>query len=56
MIKNTIKPNVFKLVIKNIFISSSPFDLSIINLKIFFNLKKEWYTFDRKNGLSTFEV
>jgi len=45
-----IKPNVFKLVIKNIFISSSPFDLLIINLKNFFNFKKEWYTFDRKEG------
>jgi hypothetical protein len=45
-----IKPNVFKLVIKNIFISSSPFDLLIINLKNFLNFNKEWYTFDRKEG------
>lgn len=47
-IKNMIKPNVFKLVIKIIFINSSPFILLIINLKIFFNFQKEWHAFDKK--------
>ncbi len=36
-VKNTFEPNEFKLVIKIIFIGSSPFALLIINVKIFFN-------------------
>jgi len=57
-----IKPNMFKLVIEIIFISSSPFVLLIINFNFFFNFKKEWHTFDKEEGcffkkkLSTFEV
>jgi hypothetical protein len=41
------------LVIKIIFISSSPFALLIINGKILSNFQKEWYTFGRKKN--TFE-
>jgi hypothetical protein len=39
-----IKPNMFKLVIEIIFISSSPFVLLIINFQ------KEWHTFDKEEG------
>ncbi len=52
----------FKWVIKIIFISSSPFALLIINVKILSNFQKDWCTFGRKNdvwkkqGLSIFEV
>ncbi len=47
-VKNTFDSNVFKWVIKFIFINSSPFDLLIINFKIMFNFQKEWCTFARK--------
>jgi hypothetical protein len=39
---------VFKWVIKIIFISSNPFALLIINVKILFNFQKEWCTSWRK--------
>ncbi len=62
-VKNTFEPNVFKWVIKIIFINSSPFVLLIINVKIFSNFQNEWCTFGRKkkmseknNILSTLEV
>jgi hypothetical protein len=35
---------------KKNFISSSPFALLIINVKILFNFYKEWCTFDKKKG------
>jgi hypothetical protein len=41
-------PNVLKWVIKTILISSSPFALLIINVKILSNFQKEWCTFGRK--------
>jgi hypothetical protein len=47
-VKNTFEPNVFKWVIKTIFINWSPFALLIINLKILSNFQKEWCTFGRK--------
>jgi hypothetical protein len=51
-VKNTFEPNVFEWSIKIIFISSSPFALLIINVKILSNFQKEWCTFGRKK---TFE-
>ncbi len=48
--KSTFEPNVFKLNIKNKFITSNPFSLLIINVKILFNFQNEWCTFDRKKG------
>jgi hypothetical protein len=39
---------VFKLVMKTIFINSSPFALLITNVKILSNFQKEWCTFGRK--------
>ncbi len=47
-VKNTFEPNVFKLVMKTIFINSSPFALLITNVKILSNFQKEWCTFGRK--------
>jgi hypothetical protein len=52
-VKNILKPNVLKWVIKIIFINSSPLALLIINVKIVFNFTKEWCTFSRKRR--TFE-
>jgi len=49
-VESTFEPNVIKWVIKTIFISSSPFALIIINVKILSNFKKEWCTFGRKKG------
>jgi len=59
-VKNTFEPNVFKWVIKIIFISSSHFALLIINVKILFNFQKKGSTFGRKKdvwkcSLSMFE-
>jgi len=48
--KNTFEPNVLKLNIKTIFITSNPFSLLIINVKILFNFQNEWCTFYRKKG------
>jgi len=45
------EPNVFKLVIKNNFISSNVFALLIINVKILSNFHKEWCTFGRKKKI-----
>jgi len=47
--KNIFEPNVFKWVMKKKFISSSPFALLIINVKILSNFQKEWCTFGKKN-------
>jgi hypothetical protein len=47
-VKNTFEPNVFKLGIKTIFSSSSPFALLIINVRILSNFQEEWCTFGRK--------
>ncbi len=41
-------PNVLKWVIKTILISSNPFPLLIINVKILSNFQNEWCTFGRK--------
>jgi hypothetical protein len=41
---------VLKWVIKTIFISSNPFVILIINVKILSNFQKEWCTFGRKKG------
>jgi hypothetical protein len=41
---------VLKWVIKTIFISSSPFALLIINVKILSNFQKKWCTFDKEKG------
>ncbi len=49
-VKNTFEPNAFKLVIKIIFISSSPFAFLIINVKILSNFQNEWYTFGKRKG------
>ncbi len=49
----TFEPYVFKLVIKTIFISSSPFALLIINVKILSNFQKEWCTFGEKRTFET---
>ncbi len=40
-VKNMFEPNEFKSIIKIIVISSSPFALLIINVKILFNFQKE---------------
>jgi hypothetical protein len=45
------EPNVFKLVIKNNFISSNVFALLIINVKILSNFQKEWCTFCREKEM-----
>jgi len=50
-VKNMFEPNEFKSIIKIIVISSSPFALLIINVKILFNFQKEWCTFDRKKDV-----
>jgi hypothetical protein len=50
-VKNAFVSNVFKWGIKIIFISSSPFALLIINVKILSNFQKEWCTFGRKNDV-----
>ncbi len=47
-VKNTFEPNVFKWIIKVVFITSSLFSLLIINVKILSNFQKEWCTFDFK--------
>jgi hypothetical protein len=47
-VKNTFEQNVFKLVIRKNSISSSPFALLIINVKILSKFDKEWYTFGKK--------
>jgi hypothetical protein len=44
------EPNVLKLVIICKIISSSPFSLIIINVKMLSNFQKEWCTFGRKKG------
>ncbi len=49
-VKSTFEPNVLKWVIKTIFISSNPFVILIINVKILSNFQKEWCTFGRKKG------
>ncbi len=46
-IKNSFEPNVLKWVIKKL-ISSNPFALLIINVKVLPNFQKEWCTFGRK--------
>jgi len=47
-VKSIFEPNVFKCVIKVIFINSSPFALLIFNVRILSNFQKEWCTFGRK--------
>ncbi len=47
-VKNMFEPNVFKLVIKILFINSNPLALLIINVKIISNFLKEWCTFGKK--------
>jgi hypothetical protein len=47
-VKNTFESNVFKLVIKTIFVSSNPFAFLIINVKILSNVQKESCTFNRE--------
>ncbi len=47
-VKSTFEPNVFKWVIKTIFINSSHFALWIVNIKILSNFQKEWCTLGRK--------
>jgi len=42
---------VLKLIIKVIFINSSPFALLIINVKIVFNFQKEWCTFGKEKRM-----
>jgi hypothetical protein len=42
---------VLKLIIKIIFINSSPFALLIINVKIVFNFQKEWCTFGKEKRM-----
>ncbi len=49
-VKSTFELNVLKWIIKIIFISSSPFALLIINVKILANFQKVWCTFGRKIG------
>jgi hypothetical protein len=49
-VKNTFEPNVFKWVVKTIFITSNPFAFLIINVKILPNFQKEWCTFSIKKG------
>ncbi len=49
-LKNIFESNVLKFVINIIFISSSPFALLIINVKILSNFQNEWCTFARKKG------
>jgi hypothetical protein len=46
--KNTFEPNVFKWVIKIIFITSNHFAFLIINVQILSNFQKEWCTFSKK--------
>jgi len=61
-VKNTFEPNVLKWIINISFMSSSPFALLIINLKILSNFQKEWCTFGKrkdvwkKHGLTNLEV
>ncbi len=50
-VKSTFEPNVFKCVIKIVFISSSPFSLLIFNVRILSNFQKEWCTFGRKKNV-----
>jgi hypothetical protein len=47
-VKNMFESNVFKLVIKIIFINSNPFTFLIINVKILSNVQKELCTFNRE--------
>ncbi len=47
-VKSTFELVVIKSIIKIIFISSSPFALLVINVKILSNFQKQWCTFVRK--------
>ncbi len=62
-VKSIFEPNVFKWVIKIVFINSSPFPLLIINVKILLNFQKgtctfgkKKRTFEKKQGLSILDV